>query len=58
MSYKKILGTCLLFMGLLEAKCYQQISTIALQKEVEKRSIAGTLPYEMGLELIKRWSKR
>lgn len=32
------------------------ISTENLQKEVEKRSLEGNLPFEMGLELIKRWS--
>lgn len=32
------------------------ISTYELEKEVEKRSIEGTMPVEMGLELIKRWS--
>lgn len=32
------------------------ISTAALQEEVEKRSLEGNLPFEMGLELIKRWS--
>jgi hypothetical protein len=32
------------------------ISTIKLQEEVEKLSIEGKLPFEMGLELMKRWS--
>lgn len=32
------------------------ISTEKLQKEVEKRTLEGNLPFEMGLELIKRWS--
>ena len=32
------------------------MSTTKLQEEVEKRSIEGNLPFEMGLELIKRWS--
>jgi len=32
------------------------ISTERLQEEVEKRSLEGNLPFEMGLELIKRWS--
>lgn len=32
------------------------MSTEKLQKEVEKRSLEGNLPFEMGLELIKRWS--
>lgn len=32
------------------------LSTERLQEEVEKRILEGTLPFEMGLELIKRWS--
>lgn len=32
------------------------MSTTKLQEEVEKLSIEGELPFEMGLELIKRWS--
>jgi len=32
------------------------ISTPALQKEVERLSIEGKMPFEMGLELMKRWS--
>jgi hypothetical protein len=32
------------------------ISTPKLQKEVEKLSIEGKLPFEMGLELMKRWT--
>ena len=32
------------------------ISTPTLQKEVEKLSIEGKLPFEMGLELMKRWT--
>jgi len=35
---------------------YKLMTTIQLQKEVEKRSIDGTLPFPMGLELINRWS--
>ena len=37
---------------------YQTMSTAHLQKEVEKRSINGNLSFEMGMELIKRWTKR
>ncbi len=33
------------------------ISTPELQKEVEKRSLEGDLQFEMGLELIKRWTQ-
>ena len=32
------------------------MSTQQLQQEVEKRSLEGNLPFEMGLELIKRWT--
>ena len=35
---------------------YKQMTTVELQKEVEKRSIEGTLPFSMGIELINRWS--
>jgi hypothetical protein len=37
---------------------YQIMSTAQLQEEVEKRSINGNLSFEMGMELIKRWTKR
>ena len=36
--------------------CYQQLTTSELEQEVEKRSLNGTLPFTMGLELIRRWS--
>ena len=41
-----------------EDLCYTSdcMSTTKLQKEVERLSIEGKLPYDMGLELIKRWS--
>ena len=35
---------------------YVNMSTQQLQEEVEKRSINGDLSFNMGLELIKRWS--
>lgn len=35
---------------------YQNMSTAQLQEEVEKRSINGNLSFDMGMELIKRWS--
>lgn len=40
--------------------CYTEncISTPDLQKEVERLSNEGKLPFEMGLELIKRWSAK
>lgn len=39
------------------SKSYQTMSTAQLQEEVEKHSINGTLSFEMGMELIKRWTK-
>lgn len=36
---------------------YTQMSTAALQQEVERLSQKDMLPFPMGLELIKRWSK-
>ncbi|TNF44199.1 MAG: hypothetical protein EP216_02470 [Epsilonproteobacteria bacterium] len=43
-----------------ETLCYTSdcMSTPQLQKEVEKLSIEGKLPFEMGLELMKRWSNQ
>jgi len=40
--------------------CYTEncINTPELQKEVERLSNEGKLPFEMGLELIKRWSAK
>ena len=50
-------------MNKMETKTYQTLcytsdcmGTPELQKKVEKLSIEGRLPFEMGLELIKRWS--
>jgi hypothetical protein len=37
---------------------YKFMSTAQLQEEVEKRSINGDLPFDMGLELIKRWTHK
>jgi len=34
---------------------YKNMSTSQLQIEVEKLSNEGNLPFEMGLELMKRW---
>lgn len=34
---------------------YSSMSTKALQNAVEKLSGTGELPFEMGLELLKRW---
>lgn len=35
-----------------------RMSTVDLQHEVEKRTNAGLVPFEMGLELIRRWTVR
>jgi len=35
---------------------YKTMSTYELQEEVEKLSRQGELPYEMGQELMYRWS--
>lgn len=35
---------------------YSEMETSLLQEEIERRSQNGNLPFEMGLELIKRWS--
>ena len=32
------------------------MSTTKLQEEVERLSVEGNLPFEMGLELMRRWS--
>ena len=37
-------------------KSYQSMSTAQLQEEVEIRSINGDLSFDMGMELIKRWT--
>lgn len=39
--------------------CYTELcmNTPELESEVEKRSLEGNLPFEMGLELIKRWTQ-
>jgi hypothetical protein len=37
---------------------YEHMSTAQLQEEVEKRSINGNLSFDMGLELLKRWSNK
>ncbi len=37
---------------------YKKMSTTELQIEVERLSNAGKLPFEMGLELINRWTNK
>jgi len=34
-----------------------RMSTMQLQEEVEKRTNAGIVPFDMGVELIRRWTK-
>ena len=37
---------------------YQYMTTAQLEKKVEEQSVKGDLPFDMGLELIKRWSNK
>ena len=52
-----LLSVSLTFASTITPKDYLTMSTIELEKQVEKLSLSGKLPFEMGLELIKRWSK-
>ena len=36
---------------------YQSMSTVELEKEVERLTVKGNVPFEMGMELLKRWTK-
>ncbi len=36
---------------------YQYMSTTELEKEVERLTVCGNVPFEMGMELMKRWTK-
>lgn len=36
---------------------YQTMSTAQLQKEVERRSKFGEVTFDLGIELMKRWSQ-
>lgn len=36
---------------------YQHMSTKELEHEVERLTISGNVPFEMGVELMKRWTK-
>ena len=40
-----------------EAKHFTKMSTTELQIEVERLSAKDQLPFEMGLELMKRWTE-
>ena len=35
-----------------------RMTTMQLQEEVEKRTNAGMVPFEMGVELIRRWTEK
>ncbi|RLA69372.1 MAG: hypothetical protein DRG09_05935 [Epsilonproteobacteria bacterium] len=37
---------------------YQNMSITELQKKVENLSQNGNLPFDMGLELLKRWTQK
>jgi hypothetical protein len=37
---------------------YSSLSTTELEKQVEILSKSGELPFEMGIELMKRWSHK
>ena len=36
---------------------YEKMSTSELEKEVERLTLKGNVPFEMGVELMKRWSR-
>jgi len=36
---------------------YHTMSTTELEKEVERLTVNGNVPFEMGVELMKRWTK-
>ncbi len=50
-----ILSVTLTFASINNDTNYSMMSTVELEKKVENLSISGELPFEMGLELIKRW---
>jgi len=52
-----ILSVTLTFASINNDTDYRMMSTVELEKEVEQLSISGELPYEMGLELLKRWKE-
>jgi len=41
----------------IDTSAYTGMRTADLQQEVERRSHTDTLPFPMGIELIKRWSE-
>ena len=50
-----ILSVTLIFASINNDTNYRMLSTVELEKGVEDLSINGALPFEMGLELVKRW---
>lgn len=36
---------------------YKHMSTNELEKEVERLTLNGNVPFEMGMELLKRWTR-
>ena len=52
-----ILSVTLTFASINNDTNYSMMSTVELEKKVELLSINGELPYEMGLELLKRWKE-
>ena len=51
-----LLATCLTYGSATTQNAYSKITTTELQKKVEHLSQIGKLPFEMGLELIRRWT--
>jgi hypothetical protein len=60
----KIISILTITTGIIYASCskhdsskisYSNIPTIELQNEVEKLAVTDQLPFEMGIELMKRW---
>ena len=41
-----------------ETSHYHTMSTQQVEHEVEKHSNSGSLPFDLGLELIKRWTNK
>ena len=37
---------------------YKDMNTAELEKEVERLTVNGTAPFAMGMELMKRWTKK
>jgi len=52
-----ILSVTLTFASINNDTNYSMMSTVELEEEVEQLSMNGDLPFEMGLELMKRWKE-